>query len=56
MLIDSHTEWASPLCTSEVFPSVCQDEFLAFLLEARDRFNIPQLAELLKRVYFPLTE
>ena len=51
--LKGHTEWASPLSTADIFPNAYQDEFLAFLLKSKDRFDIPQVADLLKRIYFP---
>jgi hypothetical protein len=47
-----HTKWASPLSTAEVFPSASNDDFLAFLIEEKERFKTPETVDLLKRIYF----
>ncbi len=47
-----HTQWLSPLRTTDVFPTAFNDTFLAFLLSARDRFTDPAVADLLRQIYF----
>jgi hypothetical protein len=47
-----HTQWASPLSTSDLFPTALDDPFLAFLLSAKDRFSGLAVGELLRQIYF----
>ena len=47
-----HTRWPSPFTCRAIFPDPTQDTFLAFLLEARDRYDIPGVREILNFIYF----
>lgn len=47
-----HTRWASPFKGYEIFPSPTEDPFLAFLLDARDRYDVPAVKEILAQIYF----
>lgn len=51
--LKNHTQWPSPLTTAEVFPSIDDDRFLAFLVKSRAKFGaIPILDDLLSRIYY----
>jgi hypothetical protein len=49
-----HAKWVSPLRTADVFPTAFNDDFLAFLISARERFSEPLVADLLRRIYFTI--
>jgi hypothetical protein len=48
----NHSHWTSPFKGYEIFPSPAEDPFLAFLLDARDRYDIPAVKEILAQIYF----
>lgn len=49
----NHTGWELPVGTAEAFPPTSKDEFLLFLLRARERFRNLPIGDLLRRIYFP---
>lgn len=51
--LKGHTKWRSPISTEEIFPSISDDRFLAFLLESKDQFrSVQSVNNLLERVYY----
>lgn len=50
--LKDHTRWRSPLTIEQVFPSILEDKFLAFLLKAKANFDVPAVGDLLRRIYF----
>ncbi len=48
-----HVSWKSPIKTAEAFPPTYKDDFLSFLLRARERFRDLLVGDLLRRIYFP---
>nr|USU31065.1 FRG domain-containing protein [Methylobacterium sp. OTU13CASTA1] len=50
--LKDHANWDCPISTADAFPSTSTDEFLLFLLKARERRYHPLINDLLRRVYF----
>lgn len=51
--LKGHISWECPIGTPEAFPPTSKDDFLSFLLRARERFCDLPVGDLLRRIYFP---